>query len=73
MMIQLTQHQARKFAEATDFEKLKLIDDLIKSLNATKQELRDQLVAEGKAEYRESFIEEHMVKGHWRKTFKKLA
>lgn len=69
----ITQHQARKLASATDFEKLELIDDMIKSLTAMRKELRDQLVAEGKAEYRESFIDEHMVKAHYRKTFKRLA
>jgi hypothetical protein len=68
----ITQHQARKLASATDFEKLELIDEMIKSLTATRKELRDQLVAEGKAEYRESFIDEHMVKAHYRKTFKRL-
>ena len=69
----ITQHQARKYAKATGFEKLELIDDMIKSLTAMRKELRDQLVAEGKAEYRESFIDEHMVKAHYRKTFKRLA
>jgi len=69
----ITQHQARKYAKATGFEKLALIDDMIKALNASKKELRDQLVEAGQAEYRESFIEEHTVKGHWRKTFKRLA
>jgi len=69
----ITQHQARKLASATGFEKLELIDDMIKSLTATRKEIRDQLVAEGQAEYRESFIDEHMVKAHYRKTFKRLA
>lgn len=69
----ITQHQARKLATVSEFEKLALIDEMIKALEKTKKATRDQLVAEGKAEYRESFIEEHMVKGHWRKTFKKLA
>jgi hypothetical protein len=69
----ITQHQARKLASATEFEKLELIDDMIKSLTATRKELRDQLVEAGKAEYRESFIDEHMVKAHYRKTFKRLA
>ena len=69
----ITQHQARKLASATDFEKLELIDDMIKALTETRKELRDQLVEAGKAEYRESFIDEHMVKAHTRKTFKRLA
>lgn len=69
----ITQHQARKLANASEFEKLELIDDMIKALTATRKEVRDQLVAEGKAEYRESFIDEHMVKAHYRKTFKRLA
>ena len=68
----ITQHQARKYAKATGFEKLALIDDMIKALTASKKELRDQLVDEGVAEYRESFIDEHMVKAHTRKTFKRL-
>lgn len=68
----ITQHQARKYAKATGFEKLALIDDMIKALNASKKELRDLLVEEGLAEYRESFIDEHMVKAHYRKTFKRL-
>ena len=69
----ITQHQARKYAKATGFEKLELIDDMIKSLTAMRKELRDQLVAEGKAEYREVFVDEYMVKAHNRKTFKRLA
>lgn len=69
----ITQHQARKLASVSEFEKLELIDDMIKALTATRKEVRDQLVAEGKAEYRESFIDEHMVKAHYRKTFKRLA
>ena len=68
----ITQHQARKYAKATGFEKLELIDNMIKALTATRKELRDQLVDEGLAEYRESFIDEHMVKAHYRKTFKRL-
>ena len=68
----ITQHQARKYAKATGFEKLELVDQMIKALNATRKELRDQLVDEGLAEYRESFIDEHMVKAHYRKTFKRL-
>ena len=69
----ITQHQARKYAKATGFEKLALIDDMIKALTASKKELRDQLVAEGQAEYREVFVDEYMVKAHNRKTFKRLA
>ena len=68
----ITQHQARKYAKATGFEKLELVDQMIKALTATRKELRDQLVEEGVAEYRESFIDEHMVKAHYRKTFKRL-
>lgn len=68
----ITQHQARKYAKATGFEKLELVDQMIKALTETRKELRDQLVDEGVAEYRESFIEEHMVKAHTRKTFKRL-
>lgn len=69
----ITQHQARKYAKATGFEKLDLIDQMIKALQASKKELRDQLVEAGQATFTETFIEEHMVKGHWRKTFKRLA
>ena len=69
----ITQHQARKYAKATGFEKLTLIDDMIKALNASKKELRDQLVEAGQAEYREVFVDEYMVKAHNRKTFKRLA
>ena len=68
----ITQHQARKYAKATGFEKLELVDQMIKALTETRKELRDQLVDEGVAEYRESFIDEHMVKAHTRKTFKRL-
>ena len=68
----ITQHQARKYAKVTDFEKLKLIDDMIKALNASKKELRDQLVAEGKAEYKETHVDEYTVKAHIRKTFRKV-
>jgi len=68
----ITQHQARKYAKATGFEKLELVDNMIKALTATRKELRDQLVEAGQAEYRESFIDEHMVKAHYRKTFKRL-
>lgn len=69
----ITQHQARKYAKATGFEKLALIDDMIKALTASKKELRDQLVEAGQAEYREVFVDEYMVKAHNRKTFKRLA
>ena len=68
----ITQHQARKYAKVTEFEKLKLIDDMIKALNASKKELRDQLVAEGKAEYKETQVDEYTVKAHIRKTFRKV-
>ena len=69
----ITQHQARKYAKATGFEKLALIDDMIKALTASKKELRDQLVEAGQAEYREVFVDEYVVKAHNRKTFKRLA
>lgn len=68
----ITQHQARKYARVSEFEKLKLIDDMIKALQASKQELRDQLVADGKAEYKETFVDEYMVKAHMRKIFRKV-
>ena len=68
----ITQHQARKYARVSEFEKLALIDDMIKALQASKQELRDQLVAEGKAEYKETFVDEYMVKAHMRKIFRKV-
>jgi hypothetical protein len=35
----LTQHQVRKYAKVGQFEKLTLIDDMIKALTASKQEL----------------------------------
>ena len=68
----ITQHQARKYARVSEFEKLKRIDDMFKALQASKQELRDQLVAEGKAEYKETFVDEYMVKAHMRKTVRKV-
>jgi hypothetical protein len=68
----ITQHQARKYARVSEFEKLQLIDDMIKALQASKQELRNQLVAEGKAEYKETFVDEYMVKAHMRKSFRKV-
>jgi hypothetical protein len=68
----LTQHQVRKYAKVERFEKLTLIDDMIKALEASKQELRDQLVAEGLAEYRVTQVGEHVVKAHKRKKFKKI-
>jgi len=69
----ITQHQARKYAKATGFEKLKLIDDMIKALTASKKELRDQLVEAGQAEYKETFVDEYMVKAHNRNVFKRIA
>jgi hypothetical protein len=45
---------------------------MIKALTASKQELRDQLVAEGLAEYRVTQVSEYVVKAHERKTFKKI-
>jgi hypothetical protein len=68
----LTQHQVRKYAKVERFEKLTLIDDMIKALEASKKELRDQLVAEGLAEYRVTQVSEYVVKAHERKTFKKI-
>ena len=68
----ITQHQARKYARVSEFEKLQLIDDMIKALQASKQELRNQLVAEGLAEYRVTQVGEYVVKAHERKTFKKI-
>ena len=68
----LTQYQVRKYAKVERFEKLTLIDDMIKALEASKKELRDQLVAEGLAEYRVTQVSEYVVKAHERKTFKKI-
>lgn len=68
----LTQQQIKEYAKVERFEKLALIDEMIKALNASKQELRDALVAEGLAEYRETQVSEYVVKAHTRKTFKKL-
>ena len=68
----LTQHQVRKYAKVERFEKLTLIDDMIKALETSKKKLRDQLVAEGLAEYRVTQVGEYVVKAHERKTFKKI-
>ena len=68
----LTQHQVRKYAKVGDFEMLDLIDQMIKSLQKSKKELRDQLVAEGRAEYKVTHVEEYTVKAHERKTFRKV-
>jgi len=68
----ITQHQARKYAKASGFEKLQLIDDMIKALNASKKELREDLIADGLAEYKETFVDEYTVKAHTRKRFVKL-
>ena len=68
----LTQHQVRKYAKVERFEKLTLIDDMIKALKTSKKKLRDQLVAEGLAEYRVTQVGEYVVKAHERKTFKKI-
>lgn len=65
----ITQTQVREYARVSEFDKLKLIDEMIKALQASKQELRDQLVAEGKAEYKESFVDEYTVRAHYRKRF----
>jgi restriction endonuclease S subunit len=69
----ITQHQVRKAANAADFEQLTLIKDMIKSLQESKKSLEKDMVARGLGEFTETFIEEHMVKGHWRKTYKHLA
>jgi len=68
----LTQKQIKEYAKVERFEKLALIDEMIKALTASKQELRDQLVAEGLAEYRVTQVGEYVVKAHERKTFKKI-
>lgn len=68
----LTQKQIKEYAKVGQFEKLALIDEMIKALTASKQELRDQLVAEGLAEYRVTQVGEYVVKAHERKTFKKI-
>ena len=69
----LTQHQIRKYAKVGRFEKLALIDDMIKALTATKQELRDQLIAEGLAEFRKSYWrDDYVTKGHWVRKFVKI-
>ena len=66
----ITQYQARKLAQATGFEKLDQIDDMIKSLKATKAKVRDELIAEGKAYLDVKWRDEYVTKGHWVRTFK---
>jgi len=70
--IRLITKQIKEYAKVERFEKLALIDEMIKALNASKQELRDQMVTEGLAEYRVTQVSEYVVKAHERKTFKKL-
>ena len=69
----ITQHQARKLASASEFEKLELIDDMIKSLQKTKQETRAQLIEEGKAFLDVKWRDEYVTKGHWVRTFKRVG
>jgi hypothetical protein len=69
----ITQHQARKLASASEFEKLELIDDMIKSLQKTKKETRAQLIEDGKAEYDKHWRDEFVTKGHWVRTFKRVG
>ena len=66
----ITQYQARKLAQASGFEQLELIKDMIKSLEAQRDETRAQLIAEGKAYLDVRWRDEYMTKGHWVKTFK---
>ena len=66
----ITQYQVRKLAKATGLEQLELIKDQIKSLEALRTKVRDELVAEGKAEYVTRWRDEYVTKGHWVKTFK---
>ena len=69
----ITQHQARKLASASEFEKLALIDDMIKSLKKTKEATRAQLIEDGKAEYEKHWRDEYVTKGHWVRTFKRVG
>jgi len=66
----ITQHQVRKATAAQDLEQLKLIKEMIKSLQDEKKALEQNMVERGIGVFNETFIEEHMVKGHWRKVFK---
>ena len=66
----ITQYQARKLAQASGFEQLELIDDMIKSLKKTKEATRAQLIAEGEAYLDVKWRDEYVTKGHWVRTFK---
>lgn len=68
----ITQYQVRKATAAQDHEQLKLIKEMIKSLQDQKKALEEDMVERGLGVFNETFIEEHMVKGHWRKTFKRV-
>lgn len=69
----ITQHQARKLASASEFDKLALIDEMIKSLKKTKEATRAQLIEDGKAEYDKHWRDEYVTKGHWVRTFKRVG
>jgi len=69
----ITQHQARKLASVSEFEKLELIDEMIKSLKKTKEQTRAQLIEDGKAEYDKHWRDEYVTKGHWVRKFKRIA
>ena len=66
----ITQYQARKLAQASGFEQLDLIKDMIKSLEAQRNETRAQLIAEGEAYLDVKWRDEYVTKGHWVRTFK---
>ena len=66
----ITQYQARKLAQASGFEQLDLIKDMIKSLEAQRDETRAQLIAEGEAYLDVKWRDEYVTKGHWVRTFK---
>ena len=69
----ITQHQARKLASVSEFEKLALIDEMIKSLKKTKEATRAQLIEDGKAELIKHWRDEYVTKGHWVRTFKRVG
>jgi hypothetical protein len=66
----ITQYQARKLAQASGFEQLDLIKDMIKSLEAQRDETRAQLIAEGEAYLDVRWRDDYVTKGHWVRTFK---
>ena len=68
----ITQYQVRKATAAQDHEQLKLIKEMIKSLQDEKKALEKDMVERGLGYMHKAFIEEHMVKGHWRETFKRI-